>query len=417
VDVLTLAIVALAFSAYFSLMEISYTTFDAIIIGGWKKARRFGTRFSEFLSAIPERYLFTTLVGNNLVMVAYSSLLVIWAEREGVHEGWLIVVSPLIVLMIGEVIPKTIGMAFANPIVRFLSAPLYVMYWLFLPGRAIIAPIERLLRKKGDKEARALHTYDVLFRREIDAVLTRARREGTVTEKESEILDRYLHAREVRARDVMTSRPSLIALPVESSIKQLLETLQESRHGVIPMYSETIDNIVGFVHSSDLLYPRDSIKEILRPAAFVPESKLLIELLEQFKSQRLAAAIVVDEHGGTDGIVTLKDIFRELVGPLYESEDGRAGGTIKRLAAGKYLVSALADLSDIAEATGWRPPDGDYATLSGLLSEYLGHIGRPGEEIDIKGVIIRVLGATPRRVESCLIKLQPDHDSERRSKL
>ncbi|MBL0061909.1 MAG: HlyC/CorC family transporter [bacterium] len=411
-DFLILVLLALALSAYFSAMEISYTTFDAIIIGGWKKAHRFGTRFAEFLSSVPERYLFTTLVGNNLVMVAYSSFLVIWAEREQIAEGWIVVLSPLVVLVIGEVIPKTLGLAFANPFVRFLSLPLYIFYWLFVPVRALVVPLEKLLRGKGDTSERAAHAYDVLFRREIDAVLARASKEGTVTEKESEILDRYLHAREVRARDMMTPRLSLVALPMTASIQDLTDLLEDTHHSVIPVYEDTIDNIVGFLHSRDLLQSRESIREFLRPASFVPESKLLVELLEQFKNQRLSAAIVVDEHGGTDGIVTQKDLFRELVGPLRESEEATIVGSIKRLAEGKYLVSALADLSDIAEATGWRPPDGDYATLSGLLSEHLGHIGRPGEEIEIDGVIIRILGSTPRRVVSCLVRLPPDFDPE-----
>lgn len=415
-DLLILVLLALAFSAYFSAMEIAYTTFDQIIIGGWKKAGRFGTRFAEFLSSVPERYLFTTLVGNNLVMVGYSFLLVLWAEQSGIPELVTIIISPLIVLVFGEVIPKTIGMAFANPMVKFLSAPLFVLYWLFLPVRGIVSPLERMLRRNADPETRAVHTYDVLFRREIDAVLSRARREGTVTEKESEILERYLHSKEVRARDIMTPRPALIALPVDANIQDVVETVTDCRHGVIPVYEENIDNIVGFLYSRDLLFPRKSIRDVLRPAAFVPESKILVEMIKQFKVQRIPAAIVVDEHGGTDGIVTLKDIFRELVGPLYESSGAAGSSTIKRLAAGKFLVSALSDLSDIAEATGWRPPDGDYATLSGLLSEHLGHIGRPGEEIVINGVIIRVLGATPRRVESCLVRLPSDFKQEDRSK-
>ncbi|MCB1058907.1 MAG: HlyC/CorC family transporter [Calditrichaeota bacterium] len=415
-DLLILVLIALALSAYFSSMEIAYTTFDRIIIGGWKKAGRIGVRFADFMSSVPERYLFTTLVGNNLAMVGYSFVLVLWADQAGLPEFLTMVISPLIVLVFGEVIPKTLGMAFANPMVRFLSAPLYVLFWLFLPVRAILTPLERMIRRSADPATKNVHTYDVLFRREIDSVLSRAKREGTVTEKESEILERYLHSKDVRARDIMTPRPVLIALPANASMQEVIETVTDSRHGVIPVYDENIDNIVGFLYSRDLLFPRDSIREVMRPAAFVPESKILVEMLEQFKQQRIPAAIVVDEHGGTDGIVTLKDIFREMVGPLYEASEDIPSGNIKRLAAGKYLVSALADLSDIAEATGWRPPDGDYATLSGLLSDQLGHIGRPGEEIEINGIVIRVLGATPRRVESCLVKLPPDYDEENRSK-
>lgn len=410
-DLLILIFISLLLSAYFSALEISYTTFDAIIVGSWKKARKFGSSIADFFSSVPERFLFTTLVGNNLVMVAYSSLLVIWANENSVPEGWIVVVSPIVVIIFGEVIPKTLGLAYANPIARFLSVPLYMFYWLFWPFRLLLAPLEKLLRSRSPNAERVTHAYEVLFRREIDTVLSRASKEGTVTEKESEILDRYLHAREVRARDIMTPRPLLVALPSTATMSEVIAAVEESRHSVIPVYDQTIDNIVGILHSRDLLKPRTSVTEILRPAVFVPESKLLVELLEQFKNQRLPAAIVVDEHGGTDGIVTLKDLFRELVGPLREAEDTWAG-SIKRLAPGRYLVSALADLSDIAEATGWRPPDGDYATLSGLLSEHLGHIGKIGEEIDIDGVAVRILRATARRVESCLIRLPEGYEQE-----
>ncbi len=410
-DLLILTLFALAMSSYFSALEISYTTFDAIIVGGWKKSGRFGSRIVEFFVKVPERFLFTTLVGNNLANVSYSSLIVIWAAQNGISQGLILIVSPFAVIIFGEVIPKTLGLAFANLIVRFSSASLYVFYVAFLPFRLLIAPLERILRRGSENGERAAHAYDVLFRREIDAVLSRASREGTVTPKESEILQRYLHAREVRARDIMTPRPLLVALPQTATIAEIVEALSDSRHSVIPIYDQSIDDIVGVVHSRDLLTTHSSTSEVMRPAVFVPESKLLTELLEQFKRERTPAAIVVDEHGGTDGIITRKDIFRELVGPLSEIDAVRAQ-TIKRVARGRYLVSALADLSDIAEVTGWRPPDGDYATLSGLLSEYLGHIGQPGEEVVIDDVTVRILRSTERRVESCLLKLgDPDVNS------
>ncbi|MCB9366645.1 MAG: HlyC/CorC family transporter [Calditrichaeota bacterium] len=399
-----LTLAALALSSYFSALEISFTTFDTIIMGGWKKAGKFGSSSVEFFATVPERYLFTTLVGNNLANVAYSSFLVIWAGQAGISETLLILLSPFAVIIIGEVIPKTIGLAFANRIVRIASPTLYAFYWLFAPFRLFIAPLEKVLRRRTGSGDHSAHAYDVLFRREIDSVLGRASREGTVTAKESEILERYLHAREVRARDIMTPRPLLVALPKTSTIAELIETVEDTRHSVIPIYDQTVDDIIGIVESKDLLVPRASLEELLRPALFVPESKLLVELIEQFKHGGAPAGIVVDEHGGTDGIITRKDLFRELVGPLSETDETRLHA-IKRLARGKYLVSALADLSDIAEGTGWRPPDGDYATLSGLLAEHLGHIGKPGEEIVIDNVTIRILRASDRRVESCLLKL------------
>jgi putative hemolysin len=377
-------------------METAYTTFDAIIVGSWKKTRSLGARIADFFSSHPERFLYTTLVSNNALQVAFSSLVVLWADAQQIPEIWIVTLTPLTVLVAGEIVPKTFALAFANPIVRFLSFPLWISYWL-------VAPVRWFLRRRNQDTAK--RSEDILFRRELDAILSRAHREGTVTEKESEILDRYLRAREIRARDIMTPRPLLVGLPNTASVDEALAVIRTSRYSVIPVYEQDLDRIIGILHSRDLLRPCNSIPEITRRVEYVPESKPVIELLQQFREMRIHAAIVVDEHGGTDGIVTLKDIFRELVGPIRDSSEHPRGSVIKRLTEGRFLVSGLADLSDIAEETGWEPPTGDYATLSGLLAEHLGRIAKSGEEFVIEGITIRVVSASARRVESCLVKL------------
>ena len=404
-DILGAIILVFALSAYYNVMETAYTTFDAIIVGSWKKSASFGARIAEFFSSHPERFLYTTLVSNNALQVAFSSLVVLWAEEKGIAELWVIVLTPVTVLIAGEIVPKTFALAFANPIVRFLSLPLWISYWLVAPIRWFLAPFSLLAGGRQQSKENLKRSEDILFRRELDGILSRAHREGTVTEKESEILERYLRAREIRARDIMTPRPLLVALPKNATVTEALEAIQASRHSFIPVYDEDLDRIVGVLRSRDLLRPCEDIARIIRPVEFVPESKPVIELLQQFKAERIPAAIVVDEHGGTDGIVTLKDIFRELVGPIRDSSEHSRGSVVKRLAEGRYLISGLADLSDIAEETGWEPPSGDYATLSGLISDHLGRIAKSGEEFEIDDVTIRIVSASARKVESCLVKL------------
>jgi CBS domain containing-hemolysin-like protein len=154
------------------------------------------------------------------------------------------------------------------------------------------------------------------------------------------------------------------------------------------------------------------VLEVLRPLYAVPESKRIVDLLAEFRAEKRQVALVVDEYGGTDGLVTIKDIFEELVGPVAERFNP-AEPVIKKTAAGRYLVSGSALLEEIEQATGWTPPPGEFNTLSGLLADRLGRIPNAGEDIDIDGVDVRILQRSPRRVEGCLVKIplsEPEDD-------
>jgi CBS domain containing-hemolysin-like protein len=153
-----------------------------------------------------------------------------------------------------------------------------------------------------------------------------------------------------------------------------------------------------------LLRKRESITEIIQPISAIPESKRIVDQLEQFRLSELRVAIVVDEHGGTDGIVGLKDIVSALVGPIGESWEGHRS-TMKRLAPGRYLVTGSVSREELATAIKWRFPEGDFFTLSGWVTSVKGEIPKSGEQFENEGVIVRVLASTPIQAEALLVSL------------
>jgi putative hemolysin len=404
VNVLPLLALAVLGSIYFSALETAYTSYDRIVTMGWVRRRVFGARTARFLAAVPERFLGTTLIGNNVCNVAYSSLMVLLAESAGIPRVWLITVSPLLILVFAEVLPKMLGHSLANLVVRYGSFPLLASYALFTPLRLLLHPLARLVARRELPQEEAMSGESFSMRRELDQILVGAEEEGAATPEEGEILSRYLDARDLKARQIMTPRTEMVALSVETSPDEVRTVFRKCRHNILPVYERDLDHVIGFVHVHDFLQPRRSLREVLRPIHAVPDSKRVADLLKEFKSVHRQVALVIDEYGGTDGLVTIKDIFEELVGPVAERFDP-ATPLVKRLAPGKFLVSGSAFLDDISAKTGWTAPEGNYNTLSGLLSSHLGRIPELGEDIVFDKVVVRVLRRSPRRVEGCLVKV------------
>ena len=402
-DLLTLIILCFIASMFYSGMEIAFTSFDKIVLEGWKRSGRIGIRAVEYLSVKSDRFLMTSLIGTNLSNVAYATLIVIWAEQVGISSVIVMIASPLVVLIFAEIFPKLFAYGSANLLVRLGSYPLFVSHILFAPFRLILRPISRLAHRMP--QSRPLQQdRRITLRSEINQILSEAEAEGALNEREGELLLRYLNSRDIRVREVMTPRTKMVAIKYDATVEEAIKVFDETRHNVLPVYEGNIDHIVGCIHCRDLLRKRESMSEIIQPISAVPESKKIVDQLEQFKFDELRVAIVVDEHGGTDGIIGLKDIISALVGPVGEAWEAHRS-TIKRLAPGKFLVTGSVSRDELATVTNWKFPDGDFSTISGFVTSINGSIPMTGEQFEIDGVIVRVLTSTPMQAEALLVSL------------
>ncbi|MBU0690378.1 hemolysin family protein [bacterium] len=402
-DILIWTILCFLLSVFYSGMEIAYTSFDKIILEGWKKSGRIGIRALEFLSVKSDRFLMTSLIGTNLSNVAFATLVVIWAEKAGISSIAVMVASPLFILLFAEIIPKLFAYSSANLLVRIGSYPLFVSHILFYPFRWCLRPVVHIAGRLPRTDHKSKDKR-INLRSEIDQILSEAEAEGALNEREGELLLRYLNARDIRVREVMTPRTKMIAIKHDATVEEAVKVFEESRHNVLPVYEIDLDHITGCIHSRDLLRKRESISEIIQPLPAIPESKRIVDQLEQFKFNELRVAIVVDEHGGTDGIVGLKDIISALVGPVGEAWEAHRS-TIKRIAPGKFLTTGSVSRDELASIAHWRFPEGDFSTLSGWVTSIKGGIPTPGEQFEIDGVIVRVLASTPMQTEALLVSI------------
>ena len=409
----------LALSAFFSGSEIAFVTANRLKTevrarqAGW-----LGRIVQEFL-ADPTTFLTTTLVGNNVALVLYSTLmsLALEAPLSGFFEGALGLESPttivlvtqtvlaaVLVLVVGEVIPKSLLRQPSGRMLLALAAPLKLTYALFWPIIKLAGfasgLIVRLVGTPSD-------TFKQFIRRDFELVIRESRETGTLDldEEESEILSNVFELRTLKVKDSMVPRTEVRAVEEGSSLDVVRRTFIETGFSRLPVYRESVDNVVGVVLAHDLFHGPDSLTAILRPARVVPESKpardLLFDFLRGSDGRKGASSlvIVVDEYGGTAGIVTLEDLLEELFGDIRDEHDA-AAAPIRKVDDRTWLVHGRVELDDLTVETGIPLPDGEYDTVAGYLLDRIGSVPAERDAVDLDGYRFTILKASAARIEA-----------------
>ncbi len=245
---------------------------------------------------------------------------------------------------------------------------------------------------------------------EIQNLIDEGELEGVINQEEHAMLDAVLDLGDTKVREVLVPRTEMIALEKDSSLESALETIIEAGHSRIPVYDGDIDNIVGILYAKDLLKSWGETSEevdllsTLRKAFFVPESKAVNELLKEFKTKRVHMAIVVDEYGGTSGLITIEDILEEIVGEIQDEYDLEEMVSCRKLDDGSIMFDARYPIDDFEEETGVVLEKGDYDTLGGFVIRFLGHVPVIGEQFTFSTVEFVVEDADARRVSKIRVR-------------
>jgi putative hemolysin len=394
-------------SAFYSGVETAYTAFDHILLEVWMRSKRRTAKLVKFFSDHPERFLGTTLIGTNLANVAYSTVFAVFAAEQGLAPVWIIVLAPAIVLILGEVLPKTVFYGSANLVVRVAALPLWLSFILFTPIYMFVRLTNRVLAGGRGRAGFRRSRRRFYPAEELQLLLTEAHHLGMVSHEEGKLLSHFFLLRDRKVREVMTPRTRIMALSKSDDVAQARRRFIESGHTKLPVYDGDLDHIVGHVSARDFLVPVGNLSEVLRPIDVVPESKRVRELLKEFRRNRGHIAVVVDEHGGTEGVVTLEDVLEELLGPV-EDEFDKGEPICRRIGTNRFLVAGRTPLDIVASVTGAIFPAGDYSTLGGYMLTELGRIPETGEEWVRGGWRYRILMADARRVVAVLM-LQVNH--------
>jgi CBS domain containing-hemolysin-like protein len=301
-------------------------------------------------------------------------------------------------LVFGEIIPKAVAREWATSLILVLYRPLVWASMALAPFVAFAnAVVSLLLRLAGGSQPSVRH---FVSREELKNLLQMEPGEANVTTQEAEMIDAIFDLGDTTVREVMVPIVDVVMLPETATLIEAVARIQQRGFSRLPIFSQRETNIVGLVTAMDLLRLGGSVatmRELMRPPLFVPESKRIDDLLREMQKDRVQLAVVVDEYGGATGIVTLEDLVEEIVGEI-EDEHDRTSASVERLPDGSYWVSARTNLDELNEALDWNLPKRDYETIAGLVLSTLGRIPRTGEEFQVPGYTITVLEADTRRV-------------------
>src|SRR6056297_419932 len=405
-------------SGFFSGSEMAFVSANRLKLEIESRKNTLTGRSLSFFSEKPEIFLTTTLVGNNIVNVLYATLMAIFLV-EPVNRIYYslfevdpsvamvlfiqTVIASVIILLIGEILAKAIFRIQADFLVKVVATPLRVMNFIFRPlisisnvSSAILVKWLRVGNERSDK---------VFRRQDVEMIFKELRDSGgsdDIDQDDSEILHNVLELSNKRVRDTMVPRTEMIAIDRNSPLEELKNLFITSGYSKIPVYQDNIDDIIGVVFAYDLFSSPENIGDILRPVKLIPSSKKSKDLLQEFRQSNISVAIVIDEYGGTAGMVTIEDLIEEVVGDIQDEYD-KTDEVIKKISNHTYVISGNVELDELEEKypeIELQDSGDEFETLAGYIISHIGRIPKVNEEIQIQENKFIISKATPNRIET-----------------
>jgi len=396
---LTISLIGLLLSFFFAGSETAFISTNKIRFEVWLRQRIAGAHTAQHYFKNPDVFLSTTLVGNNLSNIIASSYATIYLIAYfDETAAWAIIT--LILLTFGEIIPKVIFRTHADALILKIVFLIRFFHVILNPLISIANSFSKFILRLIRIDMKREHI--IFDKKDIEVIVREARISGIVDKDEHKIIKKVLSFPNILVREAMVPRMAVKSIEETASITEMRQLMFESGVRRIPVYKNNIDNITGVVFLFDLFNEVDSLDSIIKPILYTPENKRCNELLREFKTSNSSIAVVIDEYGGTAGLVTLEDIIEELFGEFEEfpMEDTV---TLRALNQNTFQVKGWETVEHLREHIGIRIPDGNYETIAGFMISHLGHIPKIGEKIIMHGFRITVTKATEKQIEEVRI--------------
>ena len=418
---LVIMLVALFFSALFSGLEIAFVSADRLRFEMDVERHTFSSRLLERFFRNPNIYISTMLVGNNIALVLYSTMMAhlieaLLAKIPGfyVANDFLLIVietlvSTAIVIVIGEFVPKTLFRSNPNGKLNILAFPIYLIYIILYPISLFTTWLSRIILRiigvRIDKEntVKAYSKVDLDYFEQ--SGLTGAS-EDSQPDSEVQIFQNVLDFSNVKTRDCMVPRNEVCAVEREVSWNALRERFIETGYSKILVYEGDMDHIIGYIHSSELFRHKNDWREHIQSVPFVPETLAAQKLMKQLMARKKSLAVVVDEFGGTSGIVSLEDIIEEILGDIQDEYD--VTNLIAKKTDDGWLLSGRMEISHVNEMFGLEIPESDeYMTVGGLILSKAKGFPKVNEKVTVDGYTFRVLKKGETKIELVELTQEP----------
>ena len=405
-------ILCLILSAFFSGMEIAFVSSNKIYLEIEKKQDDFISKILKKLTQNPSKFIATMLVGNNISMVVYGffmgELLMNWFKKLNLNftdfSNLLLQtsISTFIILITAEFLPKVFFQIYANTFIKLFALPAYFFFKLFYYISSFLIwvsdfVLRKFFKTQGDQINLSFSKIELgnYISEQMDAV-----QDHESVDSEIQIFQNALEFSGVKAREIMTPRTELVAIDIHSSISDLRALFVKTGYSKILVYNNTLDDIVGYVHSFELFKKPKSIKSIMIAVEFVPETIFIKDTMNLLTKKRKSIAVILDEYGGTSGIVTIEDIVEELFGEIEDEHDFSLELVEKKVGESIYLFSSRLDVHYLNETYKLNIPESDsYETLGGFIVDFTKEIPKKGAQITCKTFLFEIKEATNKKIE------------------
>lgn len=401
-------------SAFFSSSETAFFSHSRSDIDRIKKLTEPAAKRVINLLSHPQKLLITIVIGNTIVNIAAASLAAILTLQisdiynfdEQISIVINVIVVTLIILIFTEIVPKVAAVKNPYKIAQLFAYPLSVFYYIFYPISSILNTLTHWLTHS----LKLVKNKSLLSEEELKTLVDFGEEKGTLEEEEKEMIHSIFEFGETSVKEIMIPRIDMISISSSAEIEELLSLIKEYLHSRIPVYKETVDNIVGVVYAKDLLPLMNAKKskdttldKLTRPAYFVPEQKKIDELLREFQSEKIHMAIVVDEYGGTSGLVTLEDIIEEIVGEIQDEYDSDLP-LYRKISENIFVVDGSMPLEEINEELKINlPTEEGVETIGGFLFGLFGSVPKEKEVAKYNGYEFIIEKIVERRIKQVRI--------------
>ena len=417
----SIILLCLVLSAFFSGMEIAFVSSNRVFLEIEKNKKNLTARFLHFITKHPSRFITTMLVGNNISLVIYGifmgeKIIQLFFPQQLNNDLPLLIllyqtlISTGVILLTAEFLPKVFFQLYANRLVKFFALPAAFFHAFFSPISMFVLRLTNgLLRRlfQSDSEELQLSFSKVELGDYIETQVEGVENKAQL-DPEIQIFQNALAFSEVKVREAMVPRAEMVAIEKEKSIEELSEVFMSTGFSKIPVFDGDVDDIIGFVHAFEMLKQPKSIKEVLLPVEFVHEPNLVQEVLNRLTRKRKSLAIVLDEYGGTAGLLTIEDIVEELFGEI-EDEHDHIDHYEYQINENEYEFSARLEVDYLNTTYGLDlPEDENYETLGGLIMHYTGEIPTPDSTLEVENMVLTVTQVSSTKIERARVVVKPE---------
>lgn len=399
---IVLLFVLLILSAYFSSTEMAYIAANKLKLEVKTKKKDLLSRNISYYLNNPNIFFSAILLGNNIVNIAFASLsAIILVAVFQLSEFKILLISTVLLLFLGELIPKYFAHETADVFIIISSPVLRAITFILYPFIKLLSFISDKITL-GSKTQKAENISYLFDKEDIKELLDEGHKAGKVHIHDKNIIEKVIDLGEQKVYEAMRPRTEIVGVEINSTIEKVHQTFIESGYSKLIVYEENLDNIKGVILAKDLFSKPQNINQVIREIKFYPETKKSLEVLNELLESKLSIAVVVDEFGGTAGIVTMEDIIEELFGEIKDEYDVEEN-ICRKVSKDSYLISGKVEIDHLNEKYKIGIPEGDYETIAGYIENRIGRIPKQGESFLIDNYDILIVKATQTKIE--LVKL------------